>query len=104
MSGLIRLLIAFLFLFFVLSGYFFVRLNMSPVELWLGVAFPARPVGQWLLLMFLLGGLLGLIIGVGLLKRFQQKVQISYLKNQVKKLTVENSRLKKASIKDFLEE
>jgi uncharacterized integral membrane protein len=88
-----------LFLFFVLvalSGFIFTIRNSAPIGFWLGIGFEPKPVGVWVLLAFTTGGLLGLLLGIGLLSRLRNRMQIMQLRSRLHQAEQELAALKHA--------
>jgi len=93
MKGISRFLMLLLFIIALFAGLVFSGHNQTPVALWLGTEFSARPLSLWIIAAFISGGLLGLILGLGLWRSRASRKKIQQL--QQKLLFIENE-LKKA--------
>lgn len=94
MKSLARFLLFILFVLVVLSGFIFTVNNTAEVALWLGVSLDSRPVALWVLLAFGTGGLLGLLLGFGLWRRMQSRLQIMQMSMKLQQAEKELSALK----------
>jgi uncharacterized integral membrane protein len=92
MKGISRFLMLLLFIIALFAGLVFSGHNQTPVGLWLGTEFGARPLSLWVIAAFISGGLLGLILGLGLwrsrasrktIKQLRQK--LLFTENELKK-------------------
>lgn len=86
MKGISRYLMVLLFLVALFAGLVFSSHNQTPILLWPGAGFGAKPVGLWIIAAFSSGGLVGLILAFGLwrnmpsrrsLKKLQQKLLLT---------------------------
>jgi uncharacterized integral membrane protein len=75
-----------LFIIVVFSSFLFTVNNAAEVSLWLGITLSPRPLGLWLLFAFSVGALLGLLLGFGLWRRVQLKLQVRQLTHRLKSL------------------
>lgn len=95
MKRLARFLLLMLLLAVLLAGFVFTLNNTTAVPLWLGTDLNPQPLGLWMLLAFATGGLLGLLLGLGLWRRFRQNVELRQLRTKVRQLESELGALKK---------
>jgi len=91
----------FLVLVFIASitfSYF----NTEPVAIaFANWKFPAQPVSVWIIGAFVLGGLLGLVLGLGLFRNLKSRAEIRRLKKQLKQAKQEVEDLRAKSVKDY---
>jgi len=83
MKSIARFLLFLLFVLVVFSGFLFTVNNTVEIPLWLGTSLPPKPLGLWVLLAFAVGALLGLLLGFGLWRRVQLKLQVRQLKHRL---------------------
>lgn len=95
MKRLARFLLLMLLLAVLLAGFVFTLNNTTAVPLWLGTDLDSQPLGLWMLLAFATGGLLGLLLGLGLWRRFRQNIELRQLRTKVRQLESELGALKK---------
>lgn len=95
MKRLARFLLLMLLLAVLLAGFVFTLNNTTAVPLWLGTDLNPQPLGLWMLLAFATGGLLGLLLGLGLWRRFRQNIELRQLRTKVRQLESELIALKK---------
>lgn len=95
MKRLARFLLLMLLLAVLLAGFVFTLNNTTAVPLWLGADLSPQPLGLWMLLAFATGGLLGLLLGLGLWRRFRQNVELRQVRTKVRQLESELGALKK---------
>ncbi len=88
MKGISRFLMLLLFIIALFAGLVFSGHNQTPVALWLGTEFGARPLSLWVIAAFISGGLLGLMLGLGIWQSRASRKKIKQL--QQKLLLVEN--------------
>jgi uncharacterized integral membrane protein len=94
MKSIARFLLFLVLILVVLSGFIFTINNTVEVPLWLGVGFAPRPLGVWILLAFTAGGLAGLLLGLGLWRRVQSRLQLRQLRLRLQQTEAELARLK----------
>ena len=94
MKALFRIILLVILLVMLLGGFTFVRSNIDPVGLWLGVEFEPRAVGQWFMIFFVAGGVFGLVAGLGLYRHFRNRFKIRQLQSRIQKLDDENRKLR----------
>ena len=75
----------------VLLAFLFAVNNTTEISLWVGTELPALSIGVIIIAVFILGGLTGLVLGVGIFRQLKYKVQIRQLKSQLEKLRLESS-------------
>jgi len=87
MNKLARIIVwCFIFIIFVASIVFSFS-NTQPVELSFGIVTLApQALAVWVIAAFALGGVLGLLLGVGLVRNLRAKLEIKRLRGQVSKL------------------
>lgn len=91
----------FLVLVFIASitfSYF----NTTPVVItFANWQFPPQPVSVWIIGAFVVGGLLGLILGLGLFRNFRSRSELKRLNKQLEKAKQEAANLRAMSLKDY---
>ncbi|MGJ8689472.1 MAG: lipopolysaccharide assembly protein LapA domain-containing protein [Gammaproteobacteria bacterium] len=87
MDKLTRILVwCFIFIVFVVSIVFSFS-NTQTIALSFGITTLApQPLAVWVIASFAIGGVLGLLLGIGLVKNLRTKLEIKRLRNQVNKL------------------
>lgn len=95
MKRLARLVLVLLLLAVLLAGFVFTLNNTMPVPLWLGVPLEPQPLGLWMLLAFGSGGLIGLLLGLGLWRRFRQRLEVRQLRAKLRQAEQELNDLKR---------
>ncbi len=86
MKGILRFITFLVFVGMVLLAFLFAVNNPVEVSLWLGFELPAMSVGKLIIYVFILGGVLGLVIGLGIFRQLKYIVQIRQLRSQLEKL------------------
>ena len=86
MKGFVRFITFLVFVSTVLLAFLFAVNNTTVVVLWLGIEMPAASVGVLVIISFVVGGLLGLLLGVGIFKELKTMVQIKKLRSEVARL------------------
>jgi len=86
MKGFLRFITFLVFIGIVLLAFLFAVNNTSEVSLWIGIELPAISVGVLVIATFILGGLLGLILGIGVFRQLKTLVQLRQLRSQLAKL------------------
>jgi uncharacterized integral membrane protein len=94
MKRLARFVLILLLIAVLLAGFLFTLNNTTPVPLWLGIPLNPQPFGLWMLLAFGSGGLLGLLLGLGLWRRYRQRAEARHLRAKVRQLEQELQALK----------
>src|SRR5690606_25917544 len=102
MKRLARSVLLLLLLVVLLAGFVFTLNNTMPVPLWLGIDLNPQPLGLWMLLAFGCGGLLGLLLGLGLWRRFRQRLEVRQLRAKVRELEHELNGLKQSAATEAL--
>jgi Protein of unknown function (DUF1049). len=99
MKSVIRFLWFLLFLLVGLAGFLFTIRNPEPIALWLGVQFDPKPLSIWVLSAFIIGGLIGLALGLGIWRglktRLTLRQQRQRLEQQDKELNELRQRLRR---------
>ena len=90
MKGFFRFITFFVFVGTVLLAFLFAVNNTTEISLWVGTELPALSIGVIIIAVFILGGLTGLVLGVGIFRQLKYKVQIRQLKSQLEKLRLES--------------
>ncbi len=87
MNKLTRIIVwCFIFILFVVSIVFSFS-NTQPIALSFGIVTLApQALAVWVIAAFVLGGLLGLLLGLGLMKNLRTKLEIKRLQGQIKSL------------------
>ena len=91
MKGFFRFITFLVFVGTVLLAFLFAVNNTTDISLWVGTELPALSIGVIIIAVFILGGLTGLVLGVGIFRQLKYKVQIRQLKSQLEKLRLESS-------------
>ena len=91
MKGFFRFITFLVFVGTVLLAFLFAVNNTTEISLWVGTELPALSIGVIIIAVFILGGLTGLVLGVGIFRQLKYKVQIRQLKYQLEKLRLESS-------------
>ena len=86
MKGFFRFLIFLVFVSIVLLAFLFAVNNTTEIALWVGIDLPPVSVGVLVIGVFILGGLIGLLLGLGMLRQLKTIVEIRQLRSQVRKL------------------
>lgn len=105
MNRLARIIVwCFMFIVFVASIVFSFS-NTQPIALSFGIVTLApQALAVWVIGAFALGGILGLLLGVGLMRNLRTKLEIKRLHGQVSKLkeTLANERVANISDQDAI--
>ena len=91
MKGFFRFITFLVFVGTVLLAFLFAVNNTTETSLWVGVELPALSIGVLIIIVFILGGLIGLFLGLGIIRQLKYRVQIHQLKSQLDKLRLESS-------------
>lgn len=67
----------------ILLAFLFAVRNTTQVSLWIGITLPQMSVGVLVIGAFILGGLLGLLLGMGIFRQLRYMVKIRHLKSQL---------------------
>ncbi len=87
MKKLIRTLTGFFLLIVMVLSLGFMRANDALVSLSFGaIELQERPVGLWIAAAFVLGGLLGLMVGLRLFSSLIGRLEIARLRSRIAKL------------------
>ena len=84
-KGFLRFVTFLVFVGIVLLAFLFAVNNTTEVSLWIGIELPAFSVGVLIIAAFILGGLLGLVLGLGIFRQLKYVVQIRKLRSQLQK-------------------
>lgn len=103
MSGIRSFIVSTLLLLIVVFAALFVSFNEERIALWLFRDFAPRPLGWWLILAFVAGGFLGLLLGTGVFRRWQTRRTIRRLRQRVRSLEADNTRLRQLDLSDLRE-
>ena len=85
MKSFVRFITLLLFVGIVLLAFLFAVRNTTEISLWIGIELPPLSAGVLLILAFILGGLLGLLLGVGVFRQLGYRVRIRKLEMQLNK-------------------
>lgn len=91
MKGLLRFFTFLVFVGVVLLAFLFAVNNPTEITLWIGFELPATSLGKLIINVFILGGLLGLFVGLGIFRQLKYIVQIRKLRSQLEKMRSTNS-------------
>lgn len=97
MKSLARFLLFLLLILVLFAGFIFTLNNSAAVPLWLGIDLNPRPLGVWVLLAFIVGGLAGLLLGLGLWQRFRGRIAAHQLKRRLQQAEMELAILKQSA-------
>ena len=86
MKGFIRFITFLVFVGIILLAFLFAVNNTTEVNLWIGVELPALSVGVLVIGAFIIGGVLGLVLGAGIFRQLKYKLQIKQLRSQLEKV------------------
>lgn len=86
MKGLYHFIKFLLFAGMVLLAFLFAVNNTTEVSLWIGRELQPVSIGVLLIVVFILGGFLGLVLGLGIFRQLKYVLEIRQLRSQVKKL------------------
>ena len=85
MKGLVRFITFLVFVGIILLAFLFAVNNTTEVSLWLGLQLPALSVGVLVICAFILGGVLGLVLGLRIFVQLKYILQIRHLRSQLDK-------------------
>lgn len=85
MKGFVRFITFLVFVGVVLLAFLFAVNNTAEVSLWVGVDLPPYSVGVLLIAVFIIGGILGLVLGLGIFRQLKYRIQIRHLQAQLAK-------------------
>ncbi len=85
MKGLVHFITFLVFVGIILLAFLFAVNNTIEVSLWLGLQLPALSVGVLIIYTFVLGGLLGLVLGLRIFMQLKYILQIRHLRSQLNK-------------------
>lgn len=94
MKRLARFLFFLLLTCVLLAGFVFTLNNTVAVPLWVGTELTAKPLGIWILLAFALGGMAGLLLGLGLWRRFRSNMELRQIRIRLQQTEKELAMLK----------
>jgi uncharacterized integral membrane protein len=86
MKSFFRFVALLIFICVLAAGLIFSGHNRTPVVLWLGTEFAAQPLSLWIIAAFIIGGLIGLLLGLGIhqggasrrkLKKLQRTLELT---------------------------
>ncbi len=86
MKGLVHLIAFLVFVGMILLAFLFAVNNTIEVSLWIGLQLPVLSVGVLVICAFILGGVLGLILGLRIFVQLKYILQIRHLRSQLKKV------------------
>jgi uncharacterized integral membrane protein len=84
-KGLVHLITFLVFVGIILLAFLFAVNNPTEISLWLGLQLPVLSVGVLVISAFILGGVLGLILGLRILVQLKYTLQIRRLSTQLNK-------------------
>ena len=97
MKGIKHFLLILVFVLIIFAALVFTANNPTKISVWLGVDLPELGIGVWIIAAYILGGLTGLLMGVGLVRQIKYKFQVKQLKGRIEQL--ENSKSSAKSVK-----
>ena len=86
MKSLFRFLTLLFFVGLILLAFLFAVKNTMPVSLWLGITLPEYSVGIIVIATFILGGILGLLLGLGIFRQLKYRIKIRQLQSRLEKI------------------
>jgi uncharacterized integral membrane protein len=90
-KGFFRFITFLVFVGTVLLAFLFAVNNTTEINLWVGTELPAFRIGVIIIAVYILGGLTGLVLGLGILRQLKYRVQIRQLQSQLDKLRLQSS-------------
>ncbi len=101
MVKLMRFLAWTLFIAVIVSSCIFSALNTVQVPLSLFfIELPEQAISRWIVTAFVLGGMIGLLLGVGMFNRLKTKAEISRLNKKLGAYELELNKLRSSALKD----
>ena len=98
MRSIVSLFYALVLLLVFIVTVAFTQLNSTPIAISIGFAeFSARPAAFWVVGAFVLGGLLGLLSGIRLVRNIKLQMKIRRLSKKLRYAEKELNRLRLAS-------
>lgn len=85
MKAILRFIAFLVFFGIVLLAFVFAFNNTARISLWVGVQLPEISIGVLIICAFILGGMLGLVLGAGIFRQLKYKLQIRQLRSQLEK-------------------
>lgn len=86
MKGFVRFITFLIFISIVLLAFLFAVNNTTEVSLWLGRELPALSVGVLIITAFILGGVIGLFLGIGIFKQLKTMAELRQLRKKIARL------------------
>ena len=86
MKGLLRFISFLVFVGIILLAFMFAVNNTTEVSLWLGLQMPPLSVGVLVICAFVLGGVMGLVLGLRIFQQLKYILQIRHLRSQLGKI------------------
>ena len=83
MKGFVRFITFLVFVGIILLAFLFAVNNTTVVTLWIGREMPPLSVGVLIICTFILGGLLGLILGLRIFRQLKYILEIRQLRSQL---------------------
>ena len=97
-----RLLTGFFLLLVFFASIAFSYFNTTPVSIAFGSwEAPAQPISVWVIAAFTSGGLVGVLLGVGIIRNLKSKTEIRRLIKQLIDAQHEVKELRNSSLKDL---
>jgi putative membrane protein len=102
MRKIVRVLTGFFLLLVFFTSIAFSYFNTTPVSIAFGFwEAPVQPISVWLILAFTLGGLIGLVLGLKIIRNLKSKSEIRRLKKQLADAQHEVQELRSISLQDL---
>ena len=102
MRNLTHLLSGFFLLLVFVAAITFLYFNTEPVGIIFGsLSFAPLPVSVWIIGAFVWGGLLGLILGLGVLRQLKSRAEIRRLKKELVNAKQEVNHLRTLSLREL---
>ncbi len=102
MRKITKLLSALFLVLVFTASISFAYFNTTLVEISVGAwEFPPQPVSVWIIGAFVIGGIIGLLLGLGIFKNLKSKYEIKRLSKQLNEAKQEVSQLRAMSLKDL---
>ena len=87
MKGLVRFITFLFFVGIILLAFLFAWNNTTEISLWMRLQFPPLSVAVLVICAFILGGIMGLVLGLRIFQQLKYILQIRHLRSQLDKLS-----------------
>ncbi|MGY8791067.1 MAG: hypothetical protein ACKVKR_12465 [Pseudomonadales bacterium] len=86
MKSFYRFIAFLIFASIVLLGFLFAVNNTTEVALWIGIDLPPFSIGVLVIIVFITGGLVGLLLGIEIFRQMKYLFQIRKLRSELENL------------------